>query len=363
MDRSVKSKPFTLNKGQRLIAISDIHGSLGLLRQLLAKVRYVPVEDVLVLAGDLIEKGPQSLATLRYIMELSAHPNVHVLMGNCDFVCKNIWNRYNLQFLHQMLLQRQASILHEMAAALQVTIDAHTNMEALCTLLHQHYARELSWVDTLPQVVYDDAHIFAHAGIMNEQDFGSDFREVMTYPHFLLHAPEFHRWVIVGHMPVSEYCHDIARFHPLVDERRHIISIDGGNGVKHAGQLNALILQDEMISWRSVDELPLCHAARDVDPANHDPLFITWRESAIRILHKGASADYCEHLASGRKLWIDHAFIHEGKDHQLCADDFTSYQMPLCRGERVYLVRRYARFSLIKKAGILGWCRNADLCP
>ena len=65
MDRSVKSKPFTLNKGQRLIAISDIHGSLGLLRQLLAKVRYVPVEDVLVLAGDLIEKGPQSLASLR----------------------------------------------------------------------------------------------------------------------------------------------------------------------------------------------------------------------------------------------------------------------------------------------------------
>ena len=349
--------------GRRVLAISDIHGNLPFLKGVLAKAGYAAGKDVLVLVGDLLEKGQESLATLRYIMELSAHPNVHVLMGNCDFVCKNIWNRYNLQFLHQMLLQRQASILHEMAAALQVTIDAHTDMEALCTLLHQHYARELSWVDTLPQVVYDDAHIFAHAGIMNEQDFGSDFREVMTYPHFLLHAPEFHRWVIVGHMPVSEYCHDIARFHPLIDARRHIISIDGGNAVKHAGQLNALIMRDGSISWESVDELPCVRAARDIAPPHRDPLFITWRESAIRILKHGEDADFCEHLASGRKLWIAHEFIHAGKEDQLCADDFTSYQMPLQRGEQVSLVRRYERFSIIKKDGILGWCRNADLIP
>ena len=271
--------------------------------------------------------------------------------------------RYNLRFLHQVLLQRKASILHEMADALHVSIDAHTDMERFCDLLHQHYAEELSWVDALPQVVYDDSCIFAHAGIMNETDFGSDFREVMTYPHFMLHAPEFTRWVIVGHMPVSEYCHDIARFHPIVDARRHIISIDGGNAVKHAGQLNALIMRDGSISWESVDELPYVRAARDIAPPNRDPLFITWRESAIRVLKHGEDADFCEHLASGRKLWIAHEFIHAGKDDQLCADDFTSYQMPLQRGEQVSLVRRYERFSIIKKDGILGWCRNADLIP
>ena len=37
--------------------------------------------------------------------------------------------------------------------------------------------------------------------------------------------------------------------------------------------------------------------------------------------------------------------------------------MPLQRGEQVSLVRRYERFSIIKKDGILGWCRNADLIP
>lgn len=281
MDRSVNTRALSLRPGQRLIAVSDIHGNLRLFDKLLDQVRYTPGSDVLVLAGDLIEKGPQSLDTLRFIMKLSKAPGVYALMGNCDFVCKNIWHRYNLRFLHQVLLQRKASILHEMADALHVSIDAHTDMERFCDLLHQHYAEELSWVDALPQVVHDDRCIFAHAGIMNETDFGSDFREVMTYPHFMLHAPEFTRWVIVGHMPVSEYCHDIARFHPLIDARRHIISIDGGNAVKHAGQLNALIMRDGSISWESVDELPCVRAARDIAPPNRDPLFITWRESAI----------------------------------------------------------------------------------
>ena len=152
MDRSVNTRALSLRPGQRLIAVSDIHGNLRLFDKLLDQVRYTPGSDVLVLAGDLIEKGPQSLDTLRFIMKLSKAPGVYALMGNCDFVCKNIWHRYNLRFLHQVLLQRKASILHEMADALHVSIDAHTDMERFCDLLHQHYAEELSWVDALPQV-------------------------------------------------------------------------------------------------------------------------------------------------------------------------------------------------------------------
>ena len=104
MDRSVNTRALSLRPGQRLIAVSDIHGNLRLFDKLLDQVRYTPGSDVLVLAGDLIEKGPQSLDTLRFIMKLSKAPGVYALMGNCDFVCKNIWHRYNLRFLHQVLL-------------------------------------------------------------------------------------------------------------------------------------------------------------------------------------------------------------------------------------------------------------------
>ena len=227
MDRSVNTRALSLRPGQRLIAVSDIHGNLRLFDKLLDQVRYTPGSDVLVLAGDLIEKGPQSLDTLRFIMKLSKAPGVYALMGNCDFVCKNIWHRYNLRFLHQVLLQRKASILHEMADALHVSIDAHTDMERFCDLLHQHYAEELSWVDALPQVVYDDSCIFAHAGIMNETDFGSDFREVMTYPHFMLHAPEFTRWVLQSrelHSCLGEWPDHGVQIGPMgPDGRNHLV--------------------------------------------------------------------------------------------------------------------------------------------
>lgn len=72
--------------GRRVLAISDIHGNLPFLKGVLAKAGYAAGKDVLVLVGDLLEKGQESLATLRYIMELSRHGTVYALCGNCDHI-------------------------------------------------------------------------------------------------------------------------------------------------------------------------------------------------------------------------------------------------------------------------------------
>lgn len=359
MDRSVQTRYLHENK-QRIIAISDIHGNLSLLKTLLDQVHYDEYEDTLLFLGDLIEKGNENLATLRYIMNLCQNGNAYALMGNCDFVCKNIVHHYNLHFLNKILCQRQASILHEMAAQIGISIDQSTDMELLCDRLLAHFFKELHWVDTLPQVIYTDNYIFVHAGILNEQTFGSDFREVLTFPHFLLNGKDFKHYVVAGHMPVSEYCQDIACFNPIINEQKHIICIDGGNMVKKAGQLNALIIQNDRFSFKSADSLPLAQALCDVNVKNQDPLFITWRESEIVRLEKGEKRDFCLHLSSGKKLWIDHAFLHN-EDGKWKADDFTTYQMPLKRGEYVSIVKTYDQFALIKKEGILGWCRKEHL--
>ncbi len=360
MDRRVKSQRIAYDGKQRLIAISDIHGNLPLLNQLLAKLHYDAQSDVLVLLGDLIEKGPHSLATLRAVMALCAQPNAYALMGNCDFVCKNVVHHYNLDFLKQVLCQRKESVLHEMAAQLGMRIDASTDMERMCDALLAHFSKELHWVDELPQVLWCDDYIFAHAGIIDEQHFGDDFREVLTYPHFLRRAPSFSRYVIVGHMPASEYCHARAVLHPIIDRQKQIVSIDGGNIVKRFGQLNAFLIQNGQFSYDSVDSLPTARAACDVRAHNEQPLFITWRHSEVERLIQGAHRDYCRHLYSGRHLWIDHAYLHarEGVWH---ADDFTTYQMPLCQGELVSIADRCSCGVLIKKKGVLGWCRPSHL--
>ena len=53
--QTISAKP-----GQRLLVVSDIHGSLDRLIQLLRKVKHTE-NDILVIVGDLIDKGPESL--------------------------------------------------------------------------------------------------------------------------------------------------------------------------------------------------------------------------------------------------------------------------------------------------------------
>ena len=69
--------------GRRIIAVSDIHGNLPFFRSLMDKVQLTP-EDVLILVGDMLEKGRDSLALLRHLMALSRTHTVYPLCGNCD---------------------------------------------------------------------------------------------------------------------------------------------------------------------------------------------------------------------------------------------------------------------------------------
>ena len=70
MDQAVVIRP-QFAPGRRIIAVSDVHGNLDFFRGLMDQVGLNP-SDILVLVGDLLEKGPDSLTTLRFIMELAA---------------------------------------------------------------------------------------------------------------------------------------------------------------------------------------------------------------------------------------------------------------------------------------------------
>ena len=74
-----------IEPGRRVVAVSDIHGNLPFLRGVLDKARFSP-DDVLVIVGDLLEKGENSLDTLRYVMELQKDHTVYTLCGNCDHI-------------------------------------------------------------------------------------------------------------------------------------------------------------------------------------------------------------------------------------------------------------------------------------
>ena len=61
------------HKGKRLIFIGDVHGMLGPLKELLAKITFDPAAgDHVVFAGDMITKGPDSVGVVEYAMNISA---------------------------------------------------------------------------------------------------------------------------------------------------------------------------------------------------------------------------------------------------------------------------------------------------
>ena len=63
-------------------AIGDIQGCYGPFMELLEKIAFDPKKDTLWLAGDLVNRGQQSLETLEYIY--SIRENVKVVLGNHD---------------------------------------------------------------------------------------------------------------------------------------------------------------------------------------------------------------------------------------------------------------------------------------
>lgn len=61
-----------LDKKDRVFVIGDIHGCADEFKQLVQAISYDPTKDVLILAGDLVYRGPDNVGVIRLAKQLGA---------------------------------------------------------------------------------------------------------------------------------------------------------------------------------------------------------------------------------------------------------------------------------------------------
>src|SRR3990167_8486096 len=88
-DYNLLSKPFvkdySLKKDEALVFIGDIHGCLDELETLLLQVhKEFKQTKRYIFLGDLVDRGPKNIETVKYCSYFSEKPGNNILIGNHD---------------------------------------------------------------------------------------------------------------------------------------------------------------------------------------------------------------------------------------------------------------------------------------
>lgn len=351
-----------IQPGRRVLAVSDIHGNLPFLKGLLAKVKF-STADVLILVGDLFEKGKDSIGTLRFLAKLCKTHTVYPLCGNCDHI--------DQAFLKGGLGVDDAlwpvyawwgarSLPFQLGAELGVSQpESAAELPALRRALREKLPDECSFLMGLPHILEAGSYIFVHGGISREDRLEElDAYSCLKYDNFLGENLSFRHWVVVGHWPVTLYHKDYPCSAPILLPERRIACIDGGCVLKLDGQLNALLIPDihgDPAGYAAYDGLPLYRALDPQEPSV-DSFNIPWGDSEVEKLRQEGDRVWCRHLSTGRELWIPQSYLGiRRSDHKLHTEDTTDYCLPVSPGDILSLCTPCERGALMKKDGVTGW--------
>ena len=372
-----------IEPGRRVIAISDIHGNLSFLKGLLERTA-LRADDVLILVGDLLEKGQDSLATLRYVMELQRKYTVYPLCGNCDYIDHMFLeggtpgdDAFHIRMISRLggqpgragvdemlwpilsVYWRDRSVLLQMAAEAGIPFPGSPReLPDLRSALLDRFPGETAFLMNLPHILEAGNFIFVHGGVPREdalEELGA--YSCLKNDDFMGQGLRFKKWVVAGHWPVTLYNPGIQCAAPIIDRERHIASIDGGCVLKLDGQLNALIIPDingDEMDFLAYDGLEAV-TALEAQEASPDPVNIRWSDSVVEVLGAEGDCVLVRHPPSGRKLRLPRDFVSRWRDGQIHTEDATDYRLPVEPGDTLHLVRETSWGRLVKKNSVTGW--------
>ncbi len=348
--------------GRRIIVISDIHGNLPYLRGLLEKLRFCG-RDYLVFDGDMLEKGEDSLGTLRFIMELCRGGNVFAVCGNCDGWHTLLrdstpeMDRSTLDYIANSAHGWHAGLLRQMCDETGLRVTPDSDLGGIKRALEGNYGQMFDFLDSLPHVIETPDYTFVHGGLSDGAPETWDAAKCMKNDDFMGQGRSFDKWVIVGHWPVMLYGGGIVCANPIIDRQRHIISIDGGCVLKDDGQLNGLIIPcagSEDFSWEYYDAFPR-RRALTAQTASEKSWYIRWGDNRVRVLRHGEEFCMCEHKRTGYRMEILTKYLTPAPEGDYITNDCTDYRLPVEPGDELSIIEETSRGVFAKKNGVSGW--------
>lgn len=219
-----KIQKLLIPKGVRVIVISDIHGELNLLKELLHKVNFKD-DDYLIINGDLCEKGSDSIGVVDYVMDLViSKSNVYVVEGNCEVVVEALVNENPA--LINYLCTRKNTIFNEWLKQLNVTVHEESDIRELKNILMSHFSEEIKWLIELPTAIETEEYIFVHAGLEDREDWKqTDRKNALAMPEFFNKSHRADKYVIVGHWPVVNYSEEAPSNNPVIDKEKKLLRL------------------------------------------------------------------------------------------------------------------------------------------
>lgn len=357
--------------GQRILAVSDIHGHLDRLHQLLRQLDY-RADDILVIVGDLIEKGPESLRVVQYVMDLAKQHPVYVSMGNVDLgrILKADDDSPEgvadwAGFLAWAERTWGGSLFSEMLADMGIPISQVEGEKAAeyRRMMLEQFHGELEFLWSRPTILTAGKYIFVHGGIPTEEVESladTDPLPFLKNDDFYSQGYSFRDHIVVtGHWPVCLYRTDREDVSPLFDRERGILCIDGGSGLKFSGQLNGIIIPDSQadmkeIRWMGYDGAPQVEALEGQE-GRAAKVHIQYFESQVELLSQDGDMGEWKHLSSGKTFSGPVKWTYHDDEGRLHYSDYADTVLSVVPGDRLNVILQTEAGYCCKKDGLVGW--------
>ena len=342
-----------LDRYRRAIVVSDLHGDNRGFSAILRQTGFGE-QDALVIVGDILEKGEESLELLRSVMRCAEKGNVYMTAGNNDTIFSEWYGGWvtDEEVLSYMKSHENIT-LREMARELGMKWDTLDEVRALKTAVRERYAAEIAFLDSLPHILETEHFIFVHAGLKPGPLTEQDMEYCLTVKEFGVQPHRFEKPVIVGHWPASNYCKTIVNVNPYFNRGTNVISIDGGNSLKRWHQINYLILRGETMETGAYDDMPLLCALEDQE-ASENPLTLEFPRTMVEVLRDDGAESVCFVPALGREMTFADGQLYSYKGKRYCFN-MTDYRLPVRSGEILSCCDVEPQGILAKKDGIVGY--------